>query len=42
MTMPGRLAGPERVAHTRPDSTAPSRAVNSTGREIPWPPASQS
>ena len=35
ITMPGRFAGPDFVAHTCPEIVAPLRAVNSTGLTIP-------
>jgi hypothetical protein len=42
ITIPGRFCGPARVAQTVPEITAPLRAVQMTGREIPKPCGSQS
>jgi hypothetical protein len=42
ITMPGRFAGPERVAHTWLDTVEPLRAVQSTGLTIPRPRFSKS
>ena len=42
MTTTGRLAGPDFVAHTWPETVEPLRAVHSSGRTIPRPRSSKS